>query len=67
MRGVDIGKGMTVYTETVIHAGPAYQMAIVDLGDGTRVTGRIEGHEVAIGDALIELEAREGVRYFQKA
>ena len=58
---------MTVYTETVIHATPAYQIAIVELGEGLRVTGRIEGQEVAIGDALVELEARDGVRYFQKA
>jgi uncharacterized OB-fold protein len=57
---------MTVYTETVIHAAPSYQIAIVDLSEGVRVTGRIEGERVVIGDALVELEAREGVRYFQK-
>jgi uncharacterized OB-fold protein len=34
---------MTVYTETVIHAAPSYQIAIVDLSEGVRVTGRIEG------------------------
>jgi uncharacterized OB-fold protein len=57
---------MTVYTETVIHAGPPYQIAIIEISDGVRVTGRIEGERVAIGDALVELEAREGVRYFRK-
>jgi uncharacterized OB-fold protein len=57
---------MTVYTETVIHAAPSYQIAIVDLSEGVRVTGRIEGERVVIGDALVELEAREGVRYFRK-
>jgi hypothetical protein len=57
---------MTVYTETVIHAVPPYQIAIVDLGGDLRVTGRIEGEHVVIGDELVELETREGVRYFRK-
>ena len=58
---------MTVYTETVIHAVPAYQIAIVDVSEGARVTGRIEGDRVVIGDEVVELEARDGVRYFRKA
>jgi uncharacterized OB-fold protein len=58
---------MTVYTETVIHGTPTYQIAIVDLTEGVRVTGRIEGDRVAIGDPVVELEARDGIRYFQKA
>jgi hypothetical protein len=58
---------MTVYTETVIHAAPAYQIAMVDVSEGVRVTGRIEGARVAIGDEVVELEARDGVRYFQKS
>lgn len=57
---------MKVYTETVIHAVPPYQIAIVDLGEAVRVTGRIEGERVVIGDELVELETREGVRYFRK-
>ena len=64
MRGVDFGEGMTVYTETVIHGATTYQIAIIDVSEGVRVTGRIEGHRVAIGDAVVELEARDGVRYF---
>lgn len=55
---------MTVYTETVIHAAPPYQIAIIDVADGVRVTGRIEGDRVSIGDTVVELEARDGVRYF---
>jgi hypothetical protein len=62
-----MGTGMTVYAETVIHGISQYQIAIVDLGDGVRVTGRIEGPRVAIGDALLEQQSREGVRYFTKA
>jgi uncharacterized OB-fold protein len=64
LRGVDFGEGMTVYTETVIHGAPTYQIAIIDVSEGVRVTGRIEGDRVAIGDAVVELEARDGVRYF---
>jgi uncharacterized OB-fold protein len=57
---------MTVYTETVIHAAVPYQIAIVELDDGTRVTGRIEGDRVAIGDTVMELETVEGMRRFRK-
>jgi uncharacterized OB-fold protein len=55
-----------VYTETVIRGTVDYQIAIVEMGDGSRATGRIEGERVAIGDVVVELEAREGVRYFRK-
>ncbi len=38
---------------------------IIDVSEGVRVNGRIsEGDRVAIGDAVVELEARDGVRYF---
>lgn len=66
MRGV-------VYTETVIHVAPEafiaeapYQLVIVELPDGARVTGRIAGARVAIGDAVVEVESRGGVRFFEK-
>jgi uncharacterized OB-fold protein len=55
---------MTVYTETVIRGVVDYQIAIIDVSEGVRVTGRIEGDRVAIGDTVVELEARCGVRYF---
>jgi uncharacterized OB-fold protein len=63
----------TVYTETVIHSAPEafaaeapYQTAIVSLKDGGRVTVRIEGDRVAIGDGVAEIESRDGVPFFQK-
>jgi uncharacterized OB-fold protein len=63
-----------VYTETVIYsAAPAFtsdvpfQTAIVTLDDGGRVTGRIRGDRVAIGDRVTEVETRDGVPFFQKA
>ena len=64
---------MTVYTETVVHSAPEaylkdapYQIAIVARDDGTRTTGRILGERVAIGDAVEQVETREGVPYFRK-
>ena len=63
----------TVYTETVVRIAPEafkdqapYQVAIVSFDDGTRVTARIEGERVAIGDAVVETHSEEGVCFFRK-
>ena len=63
----------TVYTETVIYSAPEafaaeapYQTAIVSLDDGGRVTARIAGERARIGDRVTEIEARDGVPFFQK-
>ena len=63
-----------VYTETVIYSAPEafaaeapYQTAIVSLDSGTRVTVRIEGDRVAIGDKVVESESRDGAPFFRKA
>jgi uncharacterized OB-fold protein len=67
-------KSGTVYTETVVHAPPAqfaadapYQLAIVSLEEGGRVTGRILGDRVQIGDAVEFAEDRGGVPFFRKS
>jgi hypothetical protein len=57
---------MIVYTETLLHAPEPFQIVIIARDDGTRVTGRIDGERVSIGDAVVELEARAGVPYFRK-
>ncbi len=64
---------MTVYTETVVHLAPEafqkdvpYQVAIVERNDGTRITGRIEGERVSIGDTVEEIGARDGIPWFRK-
>lgn len=64
----------TVYTETVIHVAPEafvheapYQMVIVDLESGVRVTGRVDGERVAIGDRVEESVMHNGVRFFRKS
>jgi uncharacterized OB-fold protein len=63
----------TVYTETVVYSAPPafekdfpYQVAIVTLDSGGRVTGRVEGARVAIGDRVALVETRDGVPYFRK-
>lgn len=56
-----------VYSETVVWAAPAshaadapYQLAIVDLENGERVSVRIEGERAAIGDLVQQVESRDG-------
>lgn len=63
-----------VYTETVVHIPPApfaadapYQIAIIDLDGGGRLTARIDGARVAIGDRVEEIESRQGIPYFRKS
>jgi uncharacterized OB-fold protein len=63
-----------VYTETVVWAPPQayaadapYQLAIVDLDAGGRITGRILNSKVQIGDRVRFSEYRNGVAYFRKS
>ena len=64
----------TVYTDTVVHLAPErfeadvpYQVVIVTLDEGGRVTGRVEGGTLAIGDKVVEVESREGIPVFRSA
>jgi uncharacterized OB-fold protein len=64
----------TVYTETVVHAAAErfaaespFQVIIVDLESGGRVTARADGERVSIGDAVVETESRDGVPHFRKS
>ena len=63
-----------VYTETVVHAAPAefvadapYQLAIVSLDGGGRLTVRILGERVKIGDRIELAEERDGIPFYRKA
>jgi uncharacterized OB-fold protein len=63
----------TIYTETVVFAPPEqfaadapYQLAIVTLEDGKRLTVRILGDRVAIGDAVELAETRNQISFFHK-
>ena len=63
-----------VYTETVVHIAPPafekdvpYQVAIVSLDTGERVTARIEGPRVSIDDRVALVETRDGVPFFRKS
>ena len=61
-----------VYTETIVHAAPEqyaadapYQLAIIELDDGIRITGRILERS-QIGDRVRFVEERNGVAYYRK-
>jgi uncharacterized OB-fold protein len=65
MRGV-------IYTETVVHSAPTrlveqapYQVVMVDLDSGERITGRMASGRVRIGDQVEVVETRDGVPCFQ--
>ncbi len=66
-----------VYTETVIHSASGqfvadvpYQIAIVDLEGGRRLTVRILGKNpedrAHIGDRVLFVEERQGTLYYRK-
>ena len=63
-----------VYTETTIYAAPEafvseapYQIAIVTLENGKRVTGRVRGDRVAIDDRVSIIDEQSaGVPIFEK-
>ena len=64
----------TVYTETVVYTAPPafekdvpYQVAIVSLDGGGRVTGRVAGERVSIDDRVALAETRDGVPFFRKS
>ena len=66
------GSGI-VYTETVVYSPPEayvndvpYQLAIIQLDSGRRLTGRIAGERAIIGDRVSFLEFRNDVAFFQK-
>lgn len=67
-------KSGIVYTETIVHAAPEqfvsdapYQLAIVSLDEGGRLTARLDGDRVAIGDRVDFVEDRNGIPFFRKA
>jgi uncharacterized OB-fold protein len=69
----DLGAG-TVYTETVVWSPPEqyvndvpYQLAIVQLDSGRRITARIAGDRAEIGDRVVFAEFRNQVPFFNKA
>ena len=68
----DLGAG-TIYTETVVYSPPEayvndvpYQLAIVELASGRRVTGRVDGERAQISDRVQFAEFRNNVPFFRK-
>ena len=69
---VNPGPGF-VYTETIVYSAPEayvndapYQLAIIQLENGSRVTGRIDGERAAIGERVAFVEFRNSVPFFRK-
>jgi uncharacterized OB-fold protein len=63
-----------IYTETTVFAPPEqfaadapYQLVIVALEDGKRLTARISGDRVLIGDAVELAETHNDISFFKKA
>jgi len=68
-----LGSGV-IYTETMIYSPPLafvndapYQIAIVALDAGGRITARVEGEAASIGERVEFLEYRNGIPFFRKA
>ncbi len=68
----NLGSG-TVYTETVVWSPPQeyvndvpYQLAIIELEGGRRITGRIDGERAQIGDRVTFTDFRNNVPFFSK-
>ena len=66
-------KSGVVYTETMVHAAPEqfvadapYQLAIVSLDEGGRLTVRVDGERAAIGDRVTFVADRNGIPFFRK-
>ena len=66
------GRGK-VYSHTTLHAAAEpfekdlpFQMAIIELEEGPRLTVRIEGVPVAIGDSVQVAREADGVWFFTK-
>jgi uncharacterized OB-fold protein len=62
-----------VYTETIVHsatpqfaADAPYQLAIIEVDSGRRLTARISGERADIGDRVAFVEERDGVAYYCK-
>ena len=47
-------------------ADAPYQVVIVTLENGSRITGRTDGELLRIGDTVERSDARDGVPYFRK-
>jgi uncharacterized OB-fold protein len=68
-----LGSGV-VYTETIVHLAPEafvqdapYQVVIIVLDSGGRVTARIQGEPASVGERVDFLEFRNDIPYFKKA
>ena len=45
-------------------ADAPYQLVIIDMEGGKRITARITGDRAQIGDAVVLAETKDGIAYF---
>jgi hypothetical protein len=70
---IDLSGEGTVYSHTTLHAAAQpfekdlpFQIAIIQLDGGPRLTARIEGEKAEIGDQVHLVRQADGVCYFAK-
>ena len=70
---IDLSGGGIVYSQTMLHAAAEifekdlpFQIAIIELDGGPRLTARIDGDRVEIGDHVHLIRQTDGVSYFSK-
>jgi len=63
----------TVYSHTTLHTAAEpfekdlpFQIALIELDEGPRLTARVDGQAAAIGDAVRLRAQRDGVWFFAK-
>ncbi len=73
VEAVTLSGNGTVYSHTTLHAAAEpfekdlpFQIALIELDEGPRLTARIDGQAAAIGDAVRLTAQRDGVWFFAK-
>ena len=73
VEAVTLSGNGTVYSHTTLHAAAEpfekdlpFQIALIELDEGPRLTARIDGGAVAIGDAVSLRAQRDGICFFAK-
>lgn len=73
VEAVTLSGNGTVYSHTTLHTAAEpfekdlpFQIALIELDEGPRLTARVDGGAVAIGDAVRLRAQRDGICFFAK-
>ncbi len=73
VEAITLSSNGTVYSHTTLHTAAEpfekdlpFQIALIELDEGPRLTARIDGQAAAIGDAVRLTAQRDGVCFFAK-